>query len=104
MAVKFRHKETGLFWCRAKGRSPSRNEYYEWHLYTKGHLILLHNFWLCSLFYIGKWIIRYKHPKDNISLHFVMNKSLIQAAYEILCWYMEKEYLKLIKPYVVNES
>lgn len=29
MAVKFRHKETGLFWCRAKGRSPSRNEYYE---------------------------------------------------------------------------
>lgn len=38
------------------------------------------------------------------SLHFVMNKSLIQAAYEILCWYMEKEYLKLIKPYVVNES
>ena len=52
----------------------------------------------------GKWIIRYKHPKDNISLHFVMNKSLIQAAYEILCWYMGKEYLKLIKSYVVNES
>lgn len=26
MAVKFRHKETGLFWCRAKGRAPSRNE------------------------------------------------------------------------------
>lgn len=29
MAVKFRHKETGLFWCRAKGRSPSINEYDE---------------------------------------------------------------------------
>ena len=29
MAVKFRHKETGLFWCRAKGLSPSRKEYYE---------------------------------------------------------------------------
>lgn len=57
-----------------------------------------------SISFNGKWIIRYKHPKDNISLHFVMNKSLIQAAYEILCWYMEKEYLKLIKPYVVNES
>lgn len=26
MAVKFRHKETGLFWCRAKGLSPSRKE------------------------------------------------------------------------------
>lgn len=51
-----------------------------------------------SISFNGKWIIRYKHPKDNISLHFVMNKSLIQAAYEILCWYMEKEYLKLIKP------
>lgn len=43
MAVKFRHKETGLFWCRAKGRAPSRNEDYELgeesifrrHLYTK---------------------------------------------------------------------
>lgn len=22
MAVKFRHKETGLFWCRAKGLCP----------------------------------------------------------------------------------
>lgn len=29
MAVKFRHKETGLFWCRAKGRSPSIREYNE---------------------------------------------------------------------------
>lgn len=29
MAVKFRHKETGLFWCRAKGLAPSRKEYYE---------------------------------------------------------------------------
>ena len=29
MAVKFKHKETGLFWCKAKGRSPSRSEYYE---------------------------------------------------------------------------
>lgn len=45
----------------------------------------------------GKWIITYKHPKDNISLHFVMNKSLIQAAYEMLCWYMENNYLKLTK-------
>lgn len=26
MAVKFRHKETGLFFCRAKGRSPSLRE------------------------------------------------------------------------------
>lgn len=24
MAVKFRHKETGLFFCRAKGLSPSK--------------------------------------------------------------------------------
>jgi len=29
MAVKFRHKETGLYWCRAKGLSPSRQQYYE---------------------------------------------------------------------------
>lgn len=29
MAVKFRHKETGLFFCRAKGLSPSRKDYYE---------------------------------------------------------------------------
>lgn len=27
MAVKFRHKETGLFFCRAKGLSPSRRDY-----------------------------------------------------------------------------
>lgn len=26
MAVKLRHKETGLFYCRAKGRSPSLRE------------------------------------------------------------------------------
>ena len=26
MAVKFKHKETGLFFCRAKGRSPSIQE------------------------------------------------------------------------------
>jgi hypothetical protein len=26
MAVKFRHKETGLFFCRAKGLSPSIRE------------------------------------------------------------------------------
>ena len=26
-AVKFRHKETGLFFCRAKGLSPSRRDY-----------------------------------------------------------------------------
>ena len=41
MAVKFRHKETGLFWCRAKGRSPSRNEYYELgeeSIFRKRHL------------------------------------------------------------------
>lgn len=29
MAVKFRHKETGLYWCRAKGLSPSRQQYNE---------------------------------------------------------------------------
>ncbi len=41
MAVKFRHKETGLFWCRAKGRSPSINEYYklgEESIFRKRHL------------------------------------------------------------------
>lgn len=27
MAVKFRHKETGMFFCRAKGLSPGREEY-----------------------------------------------------------------------------
>lgn len=27
MAVKFRHKETGLFFCRAKGLSPSLYDY-----------------------------------------------------------------------------
>ena len=27
MAVKFRHKETGLFFCRAKGLSPSIMDY-----------------------------------------------------------------------------
>lgn len=27
MTVKFRHKETGLFFCRAKGLSPSRRDY-----------------------------------------------------------------------------
>ena len=27
MAVKFRHKETGLFFCRAKGLSPSTMDY-----------------------------------------------------------------------------
>ncbi len=26
MAVKFKHKETGLFFCRTKGRSPSIQE------------------------------------------------------------------------------
>lgn len=26
MAVKFKHKETGLFYCRAKGLSPSQKE------------------------------------------------------------------------------
>lgn len=26
MAVKFRHKETGLFFCRAKGRCPTLRE------------------------------------------------------------------------------
>lgn len=26
MAVKFRHKETGLFYCKAKGGSPSLRE------------------------------------------------------------------------------
>ena len=26
MAVKFRHKETGLFFCRAKGHSPTIRE------------------------------------------------------------------------------
>lgn len=44
------------------------------------------------------------YSEEKACFMFVMNKSLIQAAYEILCWYMEKEYLKLIKPYVVNES
>lgn len=29
MAVKFRHKETGLFYCKAKGRSPSIREMIE---------------------------------------------------------------------------
>lgn len=29
MAVKLRHKETGLFFCRAKGLSPSIREYDE---------------------------------------------------------------------------
>lgn len=29
MAVKFRHKETGLFFCRAKGLSPSIKVYNE---------------------------------------------------------------------------
>lgn len=29
MAVKFKHKETGLFFCKAKGRSPSTKEYME---------------------------------------------------------------------------
>lgn len=29
MAVKFRHKETGLFFCRAKGLSPSLRDYDE---------------------------------------------------------------------------
>ena len=29
MAVKFRHKETGLFFCRAKGLSPSIKMYNE---------------------------------------------------------------------------
>lgn len=41
MAVKFRHKETGLFWCMAKGRFPSRNEYYELgeeSIFRKRHL------------------------------------------------------------------
>lgn len=41
MAVKFRHKETGLFWCRAKGLSPSRKEYYELgeeSIFRKRHL------------------------------------------------------------------
>lgn len=28
MAVKFRHKETGLFWCRAKGLAPGQVLYY----------------------------------------------------------------------------
>lgn len=45
----------------------------------------------------GKWLITYEKPKDNIALHFVMNKSLIQASYEMLCWYMENNYLKLTK-------
>lgn len=27
MAVKFRHKETGLFFCKAKGLSPSRRDW-----------------------------------------------------------------------------
>lgn len=47
-----------------------------------------------SISFNGKWIIRYKHPKDNISLHFVMNKSLIQAAYEMLCWCVENGYVE----------
>lgn len=41
MAVKFRHKETGLFWCRAKGLAPSRKEYYELgeeSIFRKRHL------------------------------------------------------------------
>lgn len=41
MAVKFRHKETGLFWCRAKGRSPSireDNELGEESIFRKRHL------------------------------------------------------------------
>lgn len=47
MAVKFRHKETGLFWCRAKGRSPSRNEYYELgeeSIFRKRHLSSVERF------------------------------------------------------------
>lgn len=42
----------------------------------------------------GKWIITYERPKDNISLHFVMNKSLIQASYEMLCWCVENGYVE----------
>lgn len=34
MAVKFRHKETGLFFCRAKGRSPKIMEIKEYGSYA----------------------------------------------------------------------
>lgn len=42
----------------------------------------------------GTWIITYERPKDNIALHFAMNKSLIQASYEMLCWYIENIYVE----------
>lgn len=41
MAVKFKHKETGLYFCRAKGRAPTRLEYYklgEEAIFRKRHL------------------------------------------------------------------
>lgn len=41
MAVKFIHKETGLFYCRAKGLSPSRRDYDELgenDIFKKRHL------------------------------------------------------------------
>lgn len=41
MAVKFKHKETGLFYCKAKGRSPSLREMKELgenEIFQKRHL------------------------------------------------------------------
>lgn len=41
MAVKFKHKETGLFFCKAKGLSPGRDEYFrlgEDAIFRKRHL------------------------------------------------------------------
>lgn len=85
MAVKFRHKETGLFWCRAKGRAPSRNEDYELgEVGVKKNKLQLKNFAYALNSGFGKYAVNWNgFAKTTANANFTNTDSSIHIT-EIL--------------------